>query len=261
VRISSQLRAAARVLAVLGLVGPCASGAIARSVPELQLAALSLVEIAPQHVTPLPANGPFGLPVSIDSPLSARWHALQPAIRMELQVLALCRSNPGICPPSAARFLAVVDAARSRSGRARVGEVNRAVNLAIRPMSDLARFGIADVWATPLMTFAAGAGDCEDYAIAKYMALRQAGMADADLRLVIVHDRQVRQDHAVAAARVDGHWLILDNRQMMLLTDTQVRNVTPLLALNSGNKDRAPLIVAAPQRRPDAGLVAVASQN
>jgi len=100
-------------------------------------------------------------------------------------------------------------------------------------MSDLAKFGVPDVWTTPLMTFATGTGDCEDYAIAKYVALSEAGIATEDLRLVIVHDRRVSEDHAVVAARVDGRWLILDNRHMNLLTDMQVRNVTPLLALSS----------------------------
>ena len=252
--ISLQLRAVARVLAVLGLVGLCASGAIARSVPERPLAALSYAETAPQLALPLLDNGPFGLAVSLDSPVSARWRALRPAIRMETQILTLCRSNPEICPPAAARFLAIIESARARSGRARVVEVNRAVNLAIRPTSDFARFGVADVWATPLMTFAAGAGDCEDYAIAKFVALRQAGMADDDLRLVIVHDRLVSQDHAVVAARVDGKWLILDNRTMLMPTDAHMRNVTPLLALGSGDKDRAPFIVAEPQWQPLAGV-------
>jgi hypothetical protein len=63
--------------------------------------------------------------------------------------------------------------------------------------------------------------------------LSEAGIATEDLRLVIVHDRRVSEDHAVVAARVDGRWLILDNRHMNLLTDMQVRNVTPLLALSS----------------------------
>jgi predicted transglutaminase-like cysteine proteinase len=44
-------------------------------------------------------------------------------------------------------------------------------------VSDLAQYGVTELWASPLTTFAAGAGDCEDYAIAKYVALRQAGMA------------------------------------------------------------------------------------
>jgi predicted transglutaminase-like cysteine proteinase len=254
VPISSQLRAAARLLAMLSLVGLCGDGAMARSVAKLQLALLSPVEISPQHAAPPAIRGPFGLSVSNDSPLSTRWRALQSVIRAETHVLAVCRSNPGICPPTAARFLAIVEAARALSGRARVGEINRAVNLAIRPVSDLAKFGVPDVWATPLMTFATGTGDCEDYAIAKFVALREAGMADENLRLMIVHDRQIRQDHAVVAAQVDGHWLILDNRTMILLTDAQVPNLTPLLALDSGNEIRTPILVATPQRQPGLAL-------
>ena len=96
-----------------------------------------------------------------------------------------------------------------------------------------------DVWTTPLTTFASGAGDCEDYAIAKYVALLEAGMDANDLRLVIVHDHNVHQDHAVTAARIDGHWLILDNRHMVLLADTQIGNLTPLQALDSEDDSRS----------------------
>ena len=38
-----------------------------------------------------------------------------------------------------------------------------------------------------------------------------------DLRLVLVRDRAVRQDHAVLAVRHDGRWLMLDNRHSMLI--------------------------------------------
>jgi predicted transglutaminase-like cysteine proteinase len=158
---------------------------------------------------------------------------LQPVIRIETRMLELCRSNSDLCTPAAAQFLTIVEAARVLSGRARVGDINRAVNLAIRPTSDVARFNVPDVWTTPLTTFALGAGDCEDYAIAKYVALREAGVDVADLRLMIVRDRALKQDHAVAAARVDGQWLILDNRHMMLLSDMDVANLTPLVALDS----------------------------
>jgi predicted transglutaminase-like cysteine proteinase len=183
---------------------------------------------------------------------------MQSALALEAGILSVCRANPDVCPAAATRFLAVVETARGHEGRARLGEVNRAVNLAIRPASDLAQYGLPDVWATPLMTFASGAGDCEDYAIAKYVALRQAGVAEDDLRLVIVHDRQTRQDHAVIAARLDGQWLILDNRTMMLLTDAQVTNLTPLLALDSGSGKLPPAVVATPRQEPD---FAVASRK
>ena len=87
-----------------------------------------------------------------------------------------------------------------------------------------------------------GAADCEDYAIAKYVALREAGVAAADLRLMIVHDRALNADHAITAARVDGEWLILDNRHMLLLSDTAAVNLTPLVALD--NEDVVPVRAA-----------------
>jgi hypothetical protein len=55
-------------------------------------------------------------------------------------------------------------------------------------MSDLAQYGEIDVWSSPLVTFANGAGDCEDYAIAKFVALRLAGIAPEDLRIVVMRD-------------------------------------------------------------------------
>jgi predicted transglutaminase-like cysteine proteinase len=245
--------AGVRVLAVLCLVASCGGAATARSAPELAPAALSPVAngslpaaLAPQTVAPLPERGPFGLPVAQSGAMAKRWRALQPAIRTEALILVLCRADPSVCPASAARFLAIVDAARGRAGLARIGTVNRAVNLAIRPADDRARFGVPDIWTTPLTTFAAGVGDCEDYAIAKYVALREAGMADADLRLVIVHDRRAGQDHAVVAARIDGDWLILDNRTMRLAADTDLRNLTPLFALDGGDAPAA-LTVAEPR--------------
>ena len=117
-----------------------------------------------------------------------------------------------------------MDNAKAREGRAQIGEINRAINLAIHPMSDLAQYGEIDVWSSPLLTFTTGSGDCEDYAIAKFVALRQAGISPEDLRIVIMHDTIRGEDHAVAAARLDGHWLTLDNRRMAMVEDAYVRN-------------------------------------
>jgi predicted transglutaminase-like cysteine proteinase len=255
VLFASQWRAAARIVAVVGLVASCGGGVTARSAPE-RAAALSALNAVWQSNVPSPADGPFGLSDAKDSPLAARWRSMQGAIALETRILSACEDNPLVCPPAAARFLAVVHAARERDGRARIGEVNRAVNLAVRPASDPAQYGLSDLWATPLMTFASGAGDCEDYAIAKHVALRHAGMAESDLRIVILHNRQIHQDHAVAAARVDGQWFILDNRTMLVLTDADVPHMTPLLALDSGRDDPPPLLLAKTQQMPG-----VASRN
>jgi len=168
--------------------------------------------------------------------------------------LALCDGDPDRCAsPAALQFLAIVDTAKSRDGRARLGEINRAINLAIRPMSDLAQYGEQDVWSSPLVTFAHGAGDCEDYAIAKFVALRQAGIAPDDLRIVIMRDTIGGEDHAVAMARLDGHWLTLDNRRMAMVEDVNVRNYRPLFLIDQHGVMQyadAPLLAALPYQQP-----------
>jgi predicted transglutaminase-like cysteine proteinase len=245
VSIVSQVRAAARVVSVVCLVTPVGTVATAHSVSTDALAAYSLASLPFESRTVPARPEPFGTSVAKDNPLAERWHTMQSSLDAETRLLELCRANPQACPPAAKRFLAIVDAARKREGRARLGEINRAINLAIRSESDQAQYGTTDLWATPLMTFASGAGDCEDYAIAKYAALRLAGIADDDLRLVIVHDRRLNQDHAVVAARVDGRWLVLDNRTMLLLADADVANVTPLFALDSGRDNNTPMLITA----------------
>ncbi|HLG80643.1 MAG TPA: transglutaminase-like cysteine peptidase [Bradyrhizobium sp.] len=178
---------------------------------------------------------PFGLtaiPVTT-GPVHDKWSALARKLDDERVQLALCDGDRDGCVSDAAlQFLAIVDTGRAREGRARFGEINRAINLAIRATSDLAEYGQIDVWSSPLATFAHGAGDCEDYAIAKFTALRQAGVRPEDLRIVIMRDILHGEDHAVAAARLDGHWLMLDNRRMAMVEDGYVRNVRPLFVMD-----------------------------
>ncbi len=92
-----------------------------------------------------------------------KWLGVQRKLDEERVQLALCEADRERCvSPAALRFLAIVDNAKAREGRARLGEINRAINLAIHPMSDLARYGEIDVWSSPLVTFTNGTGDCED---------------------------------------------------------------------------------------------------
>jgi predicted transglutaminase-like cysteine proteinase len=199
---------------------------------------------------------PFGLFASTLSfgALREKWLDVERKLDDERVQLALCDGDRDRCvSPAALRLLAIVDNARAREGRARLGEINRAINLAIRPMSDLAQHGAVDVWSSPLVTFAHGAGDCEDYAIAKFAALHLAGVSPDDLRIVIVHDTIRGEDHAVAAARLDGHWLTLDNRRMAMVEDAYVRNYRPLFVIDQhGVKQYAdtPLLANAPDRDP-----------
>jgi predicted transglutaminase-like cysteine proteinase len=165
--------------------------------------------------------------------LREKWRGVQRKLDDERVQLALCEGDRERCAsPAALRFLAIVDNAKAREGRARLGEINRAINLAIHPMSDLDQYGEIDVWSSPLHTLTTGSGDCEDYAIAKFAALRWAGIAPEDLRIVIMRDTIRGEVHAVAAARLDGQWLTLDNRRMAMVEDVYVRNYRPLYVID-----------------------------
>jgi predicted transglutaminase-like cysteine proteinase len=165
------------------------------------------------------------------SDLSAKWAELQSRILAEQETLAACQSS-GDCPAAARRFIAIIELAQQRQGRARLGEINRAVNLSIRPVSDWELYGVDDFWSSPLATFSIGAGDCEDYAIAKYIALRESGIAPDDLRLVIVRDLKRNISHAVVAVRQDREWLILDNRTLIIVNAEEARYFEPLFVLD-----------------------------
>lgn len=189
---------------------------------------------APAMAQTAGSDEPFGLTTEVapEGPVWAKWRVLAAAIRAEAAVLAACRSDPPRCPDAAAtRFLAIIEDARQQTGIARIGSVNRSINLSIRWASDLTQHGRADVWMTPLETFAAGRGDCMDYAIAKYVALGELGVAPDDLRLLIAWDKHLKLFHGVAAVRHDKRWLVLDNRSMVLAPDSTLGNLDPLFSM------------------------------
>jgi len=221
------------------------------STTQAKVAALDPAE--PPRASPaLPE--PFGLPAL---PVTAgdvltKWAGVEADIRNESEVLARCRESTERCPRIARDFLAVVAQGRAVSGRARIGVINRAINLAIHPASDLAQWGVPDRWSAPLDTFTTGRGDCEDYAIAKYVALTEAGFGAADVRLVIVRNTAAGEDHAVAAVRLNGDWIMLDNRWLTLVDDVDMPQAIPLFVLDRGGvRQFAPAAMTA-ARRPSA---------
>jgi predicted transglutaminase-like cysteine proteinase len=205
---------------------------------------------------------PFGLiAIKLSSGgLAEKWNGLERKLEDDMVQLALCDGDRERCvSPAALQFLAIVDGARARDGRARFGEINRAVNLSIKATSDLAQHGQVDVWSPPLATFASGAGDCEDYAIAKFAALRMAGISSEDLRIVVLRDLLHGEDHAAVLARLDGHWLMLDNRRMAMIEDVDVRNHRPLFVIGDDGVMRyeEPSPVATMARQDFAPAIAV----
>ena len=180
------------------------------------------------------SDEPFGL-FTFRAPeglLWGKWRRVERDIQADLETLNECLDFPEHCSSSAAhQFISIINDAKAHHGRDRIETVNRRINSLVAYVSDLAQHGVPDLWTGPLATLNAGRGDCEDYAIAKYVALRQAGVPADSVRFLLVRDR-VAGDHAVLGVRHEGRWLILDNRYMALSDAAGLGHFTPLFVLD-----------------------------
>jgi predicted transglutaminase-like cysteine proteinase len=163
--------------------------------------------------------------------LSEKWHHVEAAMAQDFAIVAQCHAN-GTCPVAAQRLIDISAEGAGRSVRARVGLINTAADLAISPVSDEMQWGVADHWSDPFETLLSNRGDCEDYAILKYAALLEAGIPKDDVKIVILKNFFPNEDHAALATRVDGQWLILDNRTLTLVRDIDVTRAIPEFALD-----------------------------
>lgn len=100
-----------------------------------------------------------------------------------------------------------------------------------RYITDLRNYGVDDYWATPKQ-FLYRDGDCEDYAIAKYMSLRTLGHTPEDMRIVIVQDNNLRVAHAILVVFQDGKGLVLDNQIKSVIDQARIRHYSPFYSVN-----------------------------
>lgn len=115
--------------------------------------------------------------------------------------------------------------------------VNEFFNRRILFRDDTEVWGQVDYWASPLETLNKGAGDCEDYAIAKYFSLVAAGMPVAKLRLVYVRAQigGAVQAHMVLAyyAQPEAEPLILDSLIGEVRPASRRPDLAPVFSFNS----------------------------
>ncbi len=122
---------------------------------------------------------------------------------------------------------------RENKGKAQIEQleiVNDFVNQ-WRYRTDSYNYKTSDYWASPAEFFSRS-GDCEDYAIAKYVTLRQMGFGAEQLRLVVVKDVVRDLAHAVLAAYVDGQVFILDNVTGEVRAQAEVTEYAPYYSVN-----------------------------
>ena len=88
-----------------------------------------------------------------------------------------------------------------------------------------------DYWATPL-EFLRHSGDCEDFAICKYYALRYLGVEPDRMRIVILRDTIRSITHAVLAVYTQDDILILDNLSDPVFSHHRYQHYLPQYSVN-----------------------------
>ena len=100
--------------------------------------------------------------------------------------------------------------------------------------SDWALWEQEDYWATPLEMLGIYGADCEDYAIAKYFALRDLGVPAARLRITYVKALKLDQAHMVLAyyPEPQAEPLILDNLEAAIRNAGERADLVPVYSFN-----------------------------
>ena len=125
--------------------------------------------------------------------------------------------------------------------RERLERVNEFFNRTLRFDSDNSLWRQSDYWATPGESLGLGAGDCEDFTIAKYFALKTLGIPVSKLRMTYVRVRiggpssNITQAHMVLTYydTPAAEPLVLDNLLGEIRPASRRADLVPVFSFNS----------------------------
>ena len=182
------------------------------------------------------ANGLFGSIEFKAKSLDAlpKWQKLLKRIQVETFVYSDCESDPMDCEtPGMLSWRDFVKRMKDESPSH--AELVQEVNLFINQwpyVTDDENWEKRDYWAAPL-EFTDRSGDCEDYAIIKYVTLKELGVLPENMRIVVVRDHVRQLDHAILAVYdEEGQPMILDSLIDAVLSHRALLQYTPHYSVN-----------------------------
>ncbi len=138
---------------------------------------------------------------------------------------------------AAARLIRWQDLIRRDGGaddREKLEKVNAFFNDMIQFVDDIALYGVKDYWATPFEFIARAAGDCEDFAIAKFFTLKAMGVAEERLNITYVKALQYGIHHMVLTyySHPGAEPLVLDNLIDTIHPASRRSDLLPIFSFN-----------------------------
>jgi predicted transglutaminase-like cysteine proteinase len=116
-------------------------------------------------------------------------------------------------------------------------QVNDFFNRNIEFVADLVVWLKNDYWATPVELLAKGAGDCEDFSIAKYFTLIEIGVDESKLRITYVKALKLNLPHMVLTyfKSPKAVPLVLDNINPDISLATDRSDLLPVYSFNGSS--------------------------
>ncbi|MEM8497386.1 MAG: transglutaminase-like cysteine peptidase [Pseudomonadota bacterium] len=136
--------------------------------------------------------------------------------------------RPGYCESDT--WLSLLQQWQNYSGQELLVNLNAAINT-YTYRADKSNYAREDYWATPRELIENG-GDCEDFAIAKMLALQHLGVPAKVMRIVVVQNTVTARPHAVLAVSHGENTVILDNKTDAVFTDAELPHYVPLYSIN-----------------------------
>jgi predicted transglutaminase-like cysteine proteinase len=160
-----------------------------------------------------------------------QWNRVLGAMKVAGRGFHDCAASEAQCTtPVLIKWRGIIVAAAKLSQRQQLKAVNDFFNRWPYKL-DRELYGVTEYWATP-KEFMSRSGDCEDYAIAKYFALRELGFSSDMLRIVALRDRIRGVGHAILSVELDDDFLILDSLSNLILSHTRYTHYVPQVSMN-----------------------------
>jgi len=104
----------------------------------------------------------------------------------------------------------------------------------VRYKSDMKVYGKKDYWATPWEFLGKDMGDCEDFVISKYFALKYLGIEPKKMFFTYVRSTKFKQPHMVLTyfKTPRSEPLILDNNNRRIFPASKRKDLTPIYNFN-----------------------------
>ncbi len=124
--------------------------------------------------------------------------------------------------------------AKSLPEAEKLKRVNDFFNQQINFVDDIYLWGVNDYWATPMEFLFEGAGDCEDFSIAKYFTLIELGVEEKKMRITYVKALELNQAHMVLTYYSNPRAvpIVLDNLIPDIKLATERIDLLPVYSFN-----------------------------